>query len=194
MDRFIKSIFLGSKKVKLETDINQYTFDPMKDFLDEGNYAKIYKAKNKNKQTVILKILFSESDFMQEVDCNLAVIKTLPESCSSRFICMLDYFENNQYEDFQYIIVFPYLRNYYSFDQIQNKMTQQQKVKMVSELTDLVDMLNKTGIVHNDIHFGNIMVRLSPFDVKLIDLGNCLMSNDKSIVDKDRSMIEFFFK
>lgn len=193
MDRFIKSIFTGSSKIKIKSDTDKYTFDPLTDFLDEGNYAKIYKAKNRKKQTVILKVLFSESDFRQEVNCNLSLLKTLPEACSSKFICMLDYFENNKYEDFQYVIVFPYLRNYYSFDQIQNKMSDQQKIKMVSDLTDLVELLNKTGIVHNDIHFGNIMVRLSPFDIKLIDLGNCLLTDDETILKKDMSMIQFFF-
>jgi serine/threonine protein kinase len=194
MDRFIKSIFTGSSKIKIKSDTDKYTFDPLTDFLDEGNYAKIYKAKNKKKQTVILKVLFSESDFRQEVDCNIALQTNLPDACITHFICMLDYFENIQHEDFQYVIVFPYLRNYYSFDQIQDRMTEQQKIKMIIDLTDIVSLLNKTGIVHNDIHFGNIMVRLSPFDVKLIDLGNCLLSDDQSIQDKDKSMIQFFFK
>jgi serine/threonine protein kinase len=194
MASFFKSIFEISNRIKIESDLDTYSLDLRKGFLDEGNYAKIYKAKNKKKQNVILKILYSESDFRQEVECNLALLRNLPNTCNKQFICMIDYFVSNQHEDFYFVIVFPFLKNYYSFDKIQNKMSDNQKIKMVGELTDLVALLNKTGIVHNDIHFGNIMVRLSPFDVKLIDIGNCIVSDEQKLLEKDMSMIRFFFK
>jgi serine/threonine protein kinase len=176
-----------SNFITLYSSSNQYVYNK-RNPIGEGFSASLYKALNNQNQNVALKIFDIQSDFMNEINCYKEIIKN--NLCSKNLICMIDHFISND----EYVIVLPYLENYFDLDKVISSLSGSQIQHLIDSLTDTIIALTKEEIYHNDINFSNILVRLDPFDVKLIDFGNCNIKNKNPDIENDLLKLEKIIK
>lgn len=187
---FETSEFDVSTMKTIKSPMTIYEFDKKKDLIQEGFSGRIYMGiDKKSKNIVALKVFDLKSDYLNEVNC-YDKIQKINKVCNKNILCVIEHFESLD-ENYQYVIVLPYLDNYLTLDRAVLKMNKKQINYVLDELVHLIDELNKNGIYHSDIHESNILVRLSPFDLKLIDFGNCNTKQEVSDIERLQKIIKF---
>jgi serine/threonine protein kinase len=178
-----KSIFpseeLEEKKdtITLVSPTNQYTFDKQNK-IGEGFHACIYKAVDEHGQKVALKIFDFDMFYIQESTCYDEIKKR--QICSETILCIVEHFRSDN-ENYEYVIVMPLLENYMDLNKALHLLNMDDYEKILNLLTDAIHELNKNHIYHSDINESNIQVRIDPFDVKLIDFGNCRFEEQEDV-------------
>jgi len=145
-----------------------------------GSYSKIYKAHDKNNQTIVVKKIEKSKDpsmLRNMIDLykdEIYVLKKLKNECDEYFLCYIDNFEDDKY----FYIVTEYLEKYIELFEIINQpnyyttLTYQDNfIVLYYELIRGLNILHKLNIAHRDIKPENIMVNLNNLKIKYIDFG-----------------------
>lgn len=131
-------------------------------YISNGQYAKVYKAKDMYNNWVALKRIHKDFEKMVKRECNM-----LYHINSGYVIKLLDVFRRGDY----YYMVLPYYKTDL-FDEICNKRMRSYTtiIKILLGVGKGIQDLHKMGYIHGDIKLENIMLD-SCYKPIIIDLG-----------------------
>lgn len=156
--------------------------------IGSGVSGVVYYAENLNKKeneddfyaVKILKQTFP-SDFIQESDC----LKEIYEICNSvGVICYKDSFITLKDKSVLYVIVTPYLQNYFTLNQFLQRnilFSVEDIIKIYEQIVNVKNKLTELCLCHSDLNINNIMINPKNLDVKVIDFGLCLSPEEEII-------------
>ena len=147
--------------------------------IGEGSFGTAFKFTSKSGTYVVKEINTKNEHAKQLADNEIRVLQHLLESCSTYFLCFVDFHVDSLSD--KYSIITEYLDTYVTLDEyISNRLTQYIFVMISEELKKGVSYLHTMGVVHRDIHPKNIMISVdSKYRVRFIDYGYaCIVSSD----------------
>jgi len=100
-------------------------------------------------------------------------LSQLAKNCE-HFVCFVDFLE----DDTNFYIITEYLDQYIPLDNedsVWSDIKPSLKMKIIKQLIDDIVQLHKLGIIHGDIHPGNILLSQKG-DIKLIDFGQACLN------------------
>ena len=171
-------------KKKLITKIQEINFysDNEK---NNGNYIKT-NIKNYNKYfSPVIKYCIVKFNILEKSNLNISKCNTL-----------FDEYNHNSYDDAskksiinnQYILMYSsYIKSYtlkdfytnYSIEFVSSLLTHSYNILYG------ISLLNNVGIIHNDLHIGNILINLKNFNPVIIDFGLSFNINNCYKLNKD---------
>jgi serine/threonine protein kinase len=171
------------KKNMQISQMNQLTLDDLNQnmpkykfikVLGQGAFGKAFLAENKNGDKVVVKLVSRYKDYIREVLCLKRVIEL--NLCGKEFLCYIgdDTFEINGYKF--YLIITEYNEGYITVNDFMAKIELYVSEKIYDKINELDERLMNSGIKHNDLHLGNVLIDLKKFefDLKVIDFGLCV--------------------
>lgn len=179
-------------KLVFKSENNLYTFDKKQDFVASGFDATLYRAFDKDKKVVALKMSDDEDTFERENKCYQMIKQN--NICNETILCMIESFVSDNLT-YPFVIVLPYLENYLPLNKALKKLENKKQLEtIIDRLTTAIQTLHKIKVYHSDINSSNILVRLEPFDVKLIDFGNCRMNKEDPEITNDLVKLEMIIQ
>jgi len=153
------------------------------EYLDEGGFSKIYKAKNKKYGKVVLKILNNsqsiKANFLQEVTYHKLLFDYGDKISPCCGLSKDPQFGN-------YIIVVPYanqgnlrqwLNENYDDFYLSSKFSFRDKFGIILTIVEGIKKIHEKGLVHGDLHIGNILKDWGE-TCYITDLGLCRPANE----------------
>jgi serine/threonine protein kinase len=156
-------------------------------FLGGGSFGSVFKAKDiENNKYVSIKTGLISDD---EIECLREVSKFQSEEYDSliedftmelldppikRKILVLSYNED-------YIVLSEFLRKYEGVEDDSLALSNQELADIFSRIEIAVKNLERNNIFHRDIKSDNILINKKTLQIKLIDFGNCLVTNNSEM-------------
>jgi len=156
-------------------------------FLGGGSFGSVFKAKDiENNKYVSIKTGLISDD---EIECLREVSKFQSEEYDSliedftmelldppikRKILVLSYNED-------YIVLSEFLGKYEGVEDDSLALSNQELTDIFSRIEIAVKNLERNNIFHRDIKADNILINKKTLQIKLIDFGNCLVTNNSEM-------------
>jgi serine/threonine protein kinase len=146
--------------------------------LGSGESGTAILGEMSNGKKIVIKLFNKYIDYLRELTC----LQHLEERnmCGKEFVCRVHYDKNVKEENGEFFIVTEFAEKYITLEQFMNllvKIDRNEYKKKQSEiykrLDELDKELNKIGIMHNDLHEGNVLIHPDTLDLKIIDFGSC---------------------
>jgi serine/threonine protein kinase len=130
-----------------------------------------------------MKVLSKSLNQIDLILNEIEALKIIKSSPHKNIIKVYDIFENSNNI---YIIMENLKHDFNSFLKVHNKLSYEEKIKIVNEICEGISFLHSKRIVHRDIKLANILIELDTNNqpiVKLIDFGlsKFLYHNEKAI-------------
>lgn len=147
------------------------TFELLKKNIFKGGQGSISIYTDGKKKYAIKKI--NKDGIYQYF--NLLYLKEM-EICQSNFSCPLGLYKKGNY----LFIVMEYLENYEHLNKTVTKLSYKKRVKVAQKILDLIRLLHKNGLSHNDLKSENILVNPKTLKVHIIDFGGAIVFSKDS--------------
>ncbi|RHZ35955.1 protein kinase [endosymbiont GvMRE of Glomus versiforme] len=177
IDQFIERYQLNAKNLKETVDWVPYENFTNIEFLAQGGFAKVYKAKWDNKW-IVLKHLNESKDIKKDFLQEIANHKKFPNS--NRIVRCHGISQDPKTKD--YLMVMDYIKDGDLRKFLKNnQLSFPERLDQLRRIADGLKDIHKEGLLHRDFHTGNILNRNDSIksrnvnDVKcyITDLGLC---------------------
>ena len=123
--------------------------------IGHGEFGKVFKFTSNSRTYVVKEINPTDIYGIQLVDNEIKVLQHLLKYCSTYFLCFVNFHVTDKNK---YSIITEYLDNYTTMTSYNPNISINELVKICEELKNGLRKLHENGVVHRDIHMGNIMI------------------------------------
>jgi serine/threonine protein kinase len=137
--------------------------------------GNVYLAKDMDDIMYIMKIVPYEKN-ENEVKC----LKKLNDICNTKILCYIeDFVINVDGEDYKVIII-EYDKNYIDLMEYVKKYNVKKEDidNIFNQIKSILELIHERKVLHGSINERNIMINPLNLNVKLIDFGNCKITDN----------------